>query len=570
MKKILFVLLMILILGIPIRAPAFPPTLGGGSASVSDTAYDATSWNGVTDVAPSKNAVRNKIETLSVPALDTVTNPTGAKSFTLLDNTQYALDFGSTGAAHLVYFDTRNGAEGVGINGYLTVSGLGTFGTLSAGAGGFTVGAAGDTTAKSLIISKQSGVAGDIGLYEANSTDTDAAGFRGPASLTANTSYRGQLPNARATSDNMVLAWGGTAGSGDGTPASPYIHAMTFVDLDGYSLINQTMYIGTTAVAINRGSAALVLTGITSIDGSAATLSGNLSNIASSTSANLAATLSDETGTDKVVFNTSPTLVTPNIGVATGTSFTSTQTTNPDYVQLRPGSGATNPTYYRGWIGPTAPVTNYTGYILPDADPTAGQSMAFGAVSSNKSQVTWTGPFAPLASPTFTGTVGLPSGTAITNAELTTPALGTPSALVMTNATGFPSSPPGIVDKITATFDGSGSAILVNSIAYTHVPYAITSINQWTVICKEDSGTTGIIITPYMDAFATDTLPTTTMCATGTAPHTSDGATAGGSVHQATWDCNITAIPADRLLAFKVTTAPTSATWCTVVLKVTR
>jgi hypothetical protein len=41
-----------------------------------------------------------------------------------------------------------------------------------------------------------------------------------------------------------------------------------------YALTAQTMNIGTTAVAINRGSAALVLTGITSIDGSAATLGG--------------------------------------------------------------------------------------------------------------------------------------------------------------------------------------------------------------------------------------------------------------------------------------------------------
>lgn len=40
----------------------------------------------------------------------------------------------------------------------------------------------------------------------------------------------------------------------------------------GAAAVAQTMYIGTTAVAINRASAALVLTGITSIDGSAATL----------------------------------------------------------------------------------------------------------------------------------------------------------------------------------------------------------------------------------------------------------------------------------------------------------
>ncbi len=34
------------------------------ATKVSDTAYDATSWNGVTDVAPSKNAVRDKIESM--------------------------------------------------------------------------------------------------------------------------------------------------------------------------------------------------------------------------------------------------------------------------------------------------------------------------------------------------------------------------------------------------------------------------------------------------------------------------------------------------------------------------
>lgn len=39
------------------------------SVNISDTAYDATSWNGVTGVAPSKNAVRDQIETViaSIP-----------------------------------------------------------------------------------------------------------------------------------------------------------------------------------------------------------------------------------------------------------------------------------------------------------------------------------------------------------------------------------------------------------------------------------------------------------------------------------------------------------------------
>lgn len=48
--------------------------LSGGaiSANVSDTAYDATSWNGVTAIAPSKNSVRDKIESLAATIPETI------------------------------------------------------------------------------------------------------------------------------------------------------------------------------------------------------------------------------------------------------------------------------------------------------------------------------------------------------------------------------------------------------------------------------------------------------------------------------------------------------------------
>lgn len=47
---------------------------------------------------------------------------------------------------------------------------------------------------------------------------------------------------------------------------------ITGPSLSGYALVGQTMYIGSTAVAINRTTGALALTGITSIDGNAATV----------------------------------------------------------------------------------------------------------------------------------------------------------------------------------------------------------------------------------------------------------------------------------------------------------
>ena len=56
--------------------------------------------------------------------------------------------------------------------------------------------------------------------------------------------------------------------------------------------------------------------------GTVANTSVKLSVFATTTSAELASVISDETGSGKLVFATSPDLVTPNIGVATGTSLT--------------------------------------------------------------------------------------------------------------------------------------------------------------------------------------------------------------------------------------------------------
>lgn len=44
-------------------------------AKVSDAAYDATSWDGVTGIAPSKNAIRDKVETLAPKVNPTLTAP---------------------------------------------------------------------------------------------------------------------------------------------------------------------------------------------------------------------------------------------------------------------------------------------------------------------------------------------------------------------------------------------------------------------------------------------------------------------------------------------------------------
>ena len=100
-------------------------------------------------------------------------------------------------------------------------------------------------------------------------SDTNALGYNGTAF-----SYGGAMT---ATSFNSITGLSsttpivdGTAAVGTGTTTArgDHVHPTD----TSRAAIGQTMYIGTTAVAINRTSASLALTGITSIDGSAATL----------------------------------------------------------------------------------------------------------------------------------------------------------------------------------------------------------------------------------------------------------------------------------------------------------
>jgi len=73
-------------------------------AKVSDTAYDATSWNGITTIAPSKNAIRDKIQA------------TGLQEITNINaSTTNPISVNVTGVVTGVYGFSPNG---VGVNGY--------------------------------------------------------------------------------------------------------------------------------------------------------------------------------------------------------------------------------------------------------------------------------------------------------------------------------------------------------------------------------------------------------------------------------------------------------------------
>ena len=124
--------------------------------------------------------------------------------------------------------------------------------------------------------SEQSGYFGNIYLKDDVNTShylevTNSGDLTASRTLSVNVN---DVNRSIALSGNISLANNFTTSGNFGlTLTTTGLTDVTLPTSGTLAVNNQTMYIGTTAVAINRGSGSLALTGITSIDGSAATLS---------------------------------------------------------------------------------------------------------------------------------------------------------------------------------------------------------------------------------------------------------------------------------------------------------
>ena len=317
----------------------------------------------------------------------------------------------------------------------------------STGAGSLTV------TADSINLT---GSIATIGTYRSVTVDTYGRVTAG----TTPTTFTGY--GISDTSANLAAAITDETGSGSlvfatsPTLVTPNIGVATGTSFNSITGLSSTTPVVDGTAAVGTGTTAARADHVHPTDTSRAATSGTLAQFAATTSAQLAGVISDETGSGALVFATSPTLVTPSIGVATGTSFNSIT-----------GLSSTTPA-----VDGTAAVG--TGTTAARADHVHPTDTSRAATSGTLAQ------FAATTSAQLAGVISDETGSGslvfATSPTLVTPVLGTPSSGTLTSCTGLPISTgvsglgsgvatflatPTSANLISAVSDETGSGVLV-------------------------------------------------------------------------------------------------------------
>ena len=318
-----------------------------------------------------------------------------------------------------------------------------------------------------------------------------ATGFSGNGANLTNvmaTSFSGTLPVANGgTGVTTSTGTGSVVLSTSPTLVTPVLGAATGTSLSVSGQLTSTVATGTAPFVVTSttpvanlsigGNAATVTTNA-NLTG-AITSTGNATSLGSFTSANLATALSDETGTGVAVLATSPTLVTPVLGVATATSINST-------------------------IIPTSKTLVVTSDKLSVMSATTSAELA-GVISDE----TGTGAVVLAASPTFTGTPTLPTGTIATTQTAGNSSTAIATTAFVTNAVNLPPVVAKTTDYTATTTD---STILYDTSGATAagltltIPAAAAGNNGKVYIIKKDASNIKLNFTPSLNLTSTVTI----------------------------------------------------------------
>ena len=305
------------------------------------------------------------------------------------------------------------------------------------------------------------------------------------------------LSSSIASGDTTMTVVSGTNLMGGKTPAvgetytvviDPDTALEEIVDVGNYSGSGNTLNItrgidGSSGVAHSAGAVVRHMVIGRDLQESNTHIEGTLAGHAATTSAQLASVISDETGSGSLVFATSPTLVTPVLGVATATSINGT--TIPSGATLLKASD-TN-------IISSAMITNN---VIVDEDINASAAIAWtkiapsstvsatelgyldGVTSAVQTQIdaklataTAASTYAPIASPTLTGVPVAPTAAANTN----TTQIAT-TAYVQTELTDLIGGAPGALDTLnelaTALANDASYSTTITTALATKLPLA--------------------------------------------------------------------------------------------------